>query len=135
MPAARYAVLFDTGLPLPLPLPTPNPDPNPNPDYTRYEDSGSQVWDTLIDVSARPKWLKDLAEQTRERSFVRKQQPTSKALATKDESGKNNSVSTRTGSGKGSESSSADAPDDSLRSPSPLPRPRSAVGAKEAVLV
>ena len=82
------------------------------------------------------KWLKDLAEQTRERSFVRKQQPTSKALgATKDESGKNNSVSTRTGSGKGSESSSADAPDDSLRSPSPLPRPRSAVGAKEAVLV
>ena len=33
-------------------------------EYQEYEDSGSQVWDTLIDVSARPQWLKDLAEQT-----------------------------------------------------------------------
>ena len=100
-------------------------------EYQSYEDSGSQVWDTLIDVSARPKWLKDLAEQTRERSFVRKQLPTSKALgATNEENGKN-SVSTKTGS----ESSAADAPDDSPRSPSPLPRPLSAAGAKDAVRV
>jgi len=100
-------------------------------EYQEYEDSGSQVWDTLIDVSARPKWLKDLAEQTRERSFVRKQQPTSKSLgAIKEENGKN-SVSTKTGS----ESSSVEPPDDSLRSPSPLPRPLSAAGAKDAVRV
>ena len=32
--------------------------------YQEYEESGSQVWDTLIDVSARPQWLKDIAEQT-----------------------------------------------------------------------
>ena len=51
-------------------------------EYQEYEDSGSQVWDTLIDVSARPEWLKELAKQTRARgvsSFVRKQ-ATSKAL-------------------------------------------------------
>ena len=33
-------------------------------EYAEYENSGSTVWDTLIDVSARPQWLKDLAEQT-----------------------------------------------------------------------
>ena len=51
-------------------------------EYQEYQDSGSQLWDTLIDVSARPEWLKDLAEQTLARgarSFVRKQS-TSKAL-------------------------------------------------------
>ena len=63
-------------------------------EYQEYEDSGSQLWDTLIDVSARPEWLKDLAEQTLLRglgSSVRKQS-TSKALS-------------RAESGKGSESS------------------------------
>ena len=34
-------------------------------EYQEYEDSGSQVWDTLIDVSARPQWLKDLATEAR----------------------------------------------------------------------
>ena len=34
-------------------------------EYQEYEDSGSQVWDTLIDVSARPQWLKDLAAEAR----------------------------------------------------------------------
>ena len=51
-------------------------------EYQEYQDSGSQLWDTLIDVSARPEWLKDLAEQTLARgarSFVRNQS-TSKAL-------------------------------------------------------
>ena len=77
-------------------------------EYQEYEDSGSQLWDTLIDVSARPEWLKDLAEQTLARgarSFVRKQS-TSKALSM---------------SSKESESDE--------RTPSPLPRPR---GATEA---
>ena len=33
-------------------------------EYAEYENSGSTVCDTLIDVSARPQWLKDLADQT-----------------------------------------------------------------------
>ena len=99
-------------------------------EYQEYEDSGSQVWDTLIDVSARPKWLKDLAEQTRAR---RQSFPSlSRSLllrsnsATKGESGKKSDKSSAS-STAGSESS---ADPGSLRSPSPLPRPRGATGSE-----
>ena len=99
-------------------------------EYQEYEDSGSQVWDTLIDVSARPKWLKDLAEQTRAR---RQSFPSlSRSLllrsnsATKGESGKSSDKSSAS-STAGSESS---ADPGSLRSPSPLPRPRGATGSE-----
>ena len=104
-------------------------------EYQEYEDSGSQVWDTLIDVSARPKWLKDLAEQTRAR---RQSFPSlSRSLllrsnsATKGESGKSSDKSSAS-STAGSESS---ADPGSLRSPSPLPRPRGATGPAGAVRV
>ena len=95
-------------------------------EYQEYEDSGSQLWDTLIDVSARPKWLKDLAEQTRARrqsfpSLCRSLLLRSNS-ATKGESGNSSASSTA-----GSESS---ADPFSLRSPSPLPRPRGATGFK-----
>eukprot|EP00964_Phaeocystis_antarctica_P065147 scaffold39258_cov67-Phaeocystis_antarctica.AAC.6 len=93
-------------------------------EYQSYEDSGSQLWDTLIDVSARPEWLKELAEQTLARgarSFVRKQS-TSKALGMGSKESERDDRPTRTDS-----ASSADS--DYLRDPSPLPRPR---GATEA---
>lgn len=32
-------------------------------EYLEYEESGATSWDTMIDVSARPQWLKDLGEQ------------------------------------------------------------------------
>ena len=99
-------------------------------EYQEYEDSGSQLWDTLIDVSARPKWLKDLAEQTRARRQCFPSPSRSLLLrsnsATKGESGKSSASSTA-----GSESS---ADPGSLRSPLPLPRPRGATG-QEAVRV
>ena len=87
-------------------------------EYAEYEDSGSQLWDTLIDVSARPKWLKDLAEQTLARgtrSFVRKQS-TSKALGMASKESESDDRPTRTDSAPSADS-------DYLRDPPALPRP------------
>ena len=32
-------------------------------EFAEYEESGSREWDTLVEVSARPQWLKDLAAE------------------------------------------------------------------------
>ena len=87
-------------------------------EYQEYEDSGSQLWDTLIDVSARPEWLKDLAEQTLARgarSFVRKQS-TSKALGMGSKESDRDDRPTRA-------DAASPADPNRLRDPSALPRP------------
>ena len=55
-------------------------------EYQEYEDSGSQVWDTLIDVSARPQWLKDLAVAAVGSRSSRTSRRSSRALSEKSSS-------------------------------------------------
>ena len=55
-------------------------------EYQEYEESGSQVWDTLIDVSARPQWLKDLAVAAVGSRSSRTSRRSSRALSEKSSS-------------------------------------------------